>query len=183
MKNMGKAIVLSTSLLLASTSFSVIPWNTPVVEAAGAIKIPRTVYQTTTNVNMRTGAGMKYKTVITVPKGKNVIATEKLGSWYKVSYTYSLKGKGYTKVGWVSGQYLKKVSSNSSSGTIARPTPIAKTTYQTIANVNMRTGAGTKYKTIMTIPKGKTVTVNYHFISAQNAHFFAHSFRKPSPLF
>ncbi|QIZ65963.1 hypothetical protein HF500_00645 [Geobacillus subterraneus] len=27
------------------------------------------------------------------------------------------------------------------------------------------------------------VTVNYHFISAQNAHFFAHSFRKPSPLF
>ncbi|AOL35815.1 MULTISPECIES: SH3 domain-containing protein [Geobacillus] len=158
MKNMGKAIVLSTSLLLASTSFSVIPWNTPVVEAAGAIKIPRTVYQTTTNVNMRTGAGMKYKTVITVPKGKNVIATEKLGSWYKVSYTYSLKGKGYTKVGWVSGQYLKKVSSNSSSGTIARPTPIAKTTYQTIANVNMRTGAGTKYKTIMTIPKGKTVT-------------------------
>ncbi|ODA16893.1 hypothetical protein A5N86_11905 [Geobacillus thermoleovorans] len=27
------------------------------------------------------------------------------------------------------------------------------------------------------------VAVNYHFISAQNAHFFAHSFRKPSPLF
>ncbi|WMJ18667.1 FAD-binding oxidoreductase [Geobacillus kaustophilus] len=25
--------------------------------------------------------------------------------------------------------------------------------------------------------------VNYHFISAQNTHFFAHSFRKPSPLF
>ncbi len=27
------------------------------------------------------------------------------------------------------------------------------------------------------------LNVNYHFISAQNAHFFAHSFRKPSPLF
>lgn len=30
---------------------------------------------------------------------------------------------------------------------------------------------------------GATHGVNYHFISAQNAHFFAHSFRKPSPLF
>ncbi|MEK4606837.1 MULTISPECIES: hypothetical protein [Geobacillus] len=26
-------------------------------------------------------------------------------------------------------------------------------------------------------------TVNYHFISEQKRHFFAHSFRKPSPLF
>ncbi|ARP42728.1 hypothetical protein GTHT12_01177 [Geobacillus thermodenitrificans] len=25
--------------------------------------------------------------------------------------------------------------------------------------------------------------VNYHFISEQKSHFFAHSFRKPSPLF
>ncbi|MED4878736.1 hypothetical protein P9711_14185 [Anoxybacillus geothermalis] len=57
MKNMGKAIVLSTGLLLASTSFSVIPWNTPVVEAASSLKIPRTVYQTTVNLNIRAGAG------------------------------------------------------------------------------------------------------------------------------
>lgn len=28
-----------------------------------------------------------------------------------------------------------------------------------------------------------TYTVNYHFISEQKSHFFAHSFRKPSPLF
>ncbi|AGE22252.1 hypothetical protein GHH_c17250 [Geobacillus sp. GHH01] len=32
------------------------------------------------------------------------------------------------------------------------------------------------------IRKGQ-FAVNYHFISAQNTHFFAHSFRKPSPLF
>ncbi|ASS89020.1 ParA family protein [Aeribacillus pallidus] len=29
----------------------------------------------------------------------------------------------------------------------------------------------------------KEITVNYHFISEQKSHFFAHSFRKPSPLF
>ncbi|MEW5323158.1 SH3 domain-containing protein [Geobacillus thermoleovorans] len=172
MKKMKKAIVLSTGLLLASTSFSVIPWNTPVVEAASSLKIPRTVYQTTANLNIRAGAGTKYKTVITVPKGKTVIATEKLGDWYKVSYTYSIKGKGHTKIGWVSGRYLKKVSSNPSAGATARPTAIPKTTYQTIANVNIRTGAGTKYKTIMTVPKGKTVTAteklgNWYKVSYQ----------------
>ncbi|ATO37084.1 hypothetical protein GTID1_07540 [Geobacillus thermodenitrificans] len=29
----------------------------------------------------------------------------------------------------------------------------------------------------------RDVFVNYHFISEQKSHFFAHSFRKPSPLF
>ncbi|MCG6794476.1 UPF0236 family protein [Geobacillus sp. YHL] len=29
----------------------------------------------------------------------------------------------------------------------------------------------------------QTLFVNYHFISEQKSHFFAHSFRKPSPLF
>ncbi|ATA60332.1 hypothetical protein GS458_1890 [Geobacillus stearothermophilus] len=29
----------------------------------------------------------------------------------------------------------------------------------------------------------KANSVNYHFISEQKRHFFAHSFRKPSPLF
>jgi len=31
--------------------------------------------------------------------------------------------------------------------------------------------------------KKKYIGVNYHFISEQKSHFFAHSFRKPSPLF
>ncbi|MEK4607579.1 hypothetical protein [Geobacillus sp. FSL W8-1251] len=33
------------------------------------------------------------------------------------------------------------------------------------------------------IVKEHNPTVNYHFISEQKRHFFAHSFRKPSPLF
>ncbi|RLQ12744.1 hypothetical protein D9548_16095 [Geobacillus stearothermophilus] len=35
------------------------------------------------------------------------------------------------------------------------------------------------------MPDGSWVIkpVNYHFISEQKRHFFAHSFRKPSPLF
>ncbi|PJW19159.1 hypothetical protein CV632_17680 [Geobacillus thermodenitrificans] len=61
MKKMGKSIVLSTGLLLVSTNFSPIPWNVSVVEAASAVKIVPTVYQTTANLNMRTGAGTKYK--------------------------------------------------------------------------------------------------------------------------
>ncbi|WP_181372681.1 SH3 domain-containing protein [Geobacillus thermodenitrificans] len=165
MKKMGKSIVLSTGLLLVSPNFSPIPWNVPVVEAASAVKIVPTVYQTTANLNMRTGAGTKYKIVLTIPKGKTVKATEKLGDWYKVSYEYSEKGKKYAKTGWVSGSYLKKVSSQPTTGNTsqpdkgntAKPTAITKTVYQTTANLNMRTGAGTKYKIVLTIPKGKTV--------------------------
>jgi uncharacterized protein YgiM (DUF1202 family) len=157
MKKMGKSIVLSTGLLLVSPNFSPIPWNVPVVEAASAVKIVPTVYQTTANLNMRTGAGTKYKIVLTIPKGKTVKATEKLGDWYKVSYEYSEKGKKYTKTGWVSGSYLKKVSSQPATGGTTKTTAVASTVYQTTANLNMRTGAGTKYKIVLTIPKGKTV--------------------------
>jgi uncharacterized protein YgiM (DUF1202 family) len=158
MKKMGKAFALSAGLLIASTGFSAIPWNTPIVEAASAIKISKTTYVTTTNLNMRTGAGTKYKTIVTIPKGKTVTATEKLGNWYKVSYQYTSKGKRYTKIGWVSGSYLKKVSDTAHSApTVKVSAP--KTVYVTKANLNMRSGAGTKYKVILTIPKGKTVTL------------------------
>ncbi|NNV07901.1 SH3 domain-containing protein [Geobacillus sp. C56-T2] len=159
MKKMGKAIALSTGFLLASSaSFSPIPWNLSVTEAASAVKIVPTVYQTTANLNMRTGAGTKYKVIMTIPKGKTVTATERLGDWYKVSYDYTVKGRKYTRTGWVSGDYLKKLTSQSSAERAVKMAVAAPTIYQTTANLNMRTGAGTKYKVIMTIPKGKTVT-------------------------
>ena len=157
MKKIGKAIALSTGLLVVSTSFSPIPWNVPIVEAASTVKIAPTVYQTTANLNMRTGAGTKYKVIMTIPKGKPVTVTERLGNWYKVSYEYTVKGRKYTRAGWVSGSYLK-MSSQPTTGNTAKPTAITKTTYQTTANVNLRTGAGTKYKAVVTIPKGGTVT-------------------------
>lgn len=135
-----------------------LPGNHWTVEAAGTVKLNKVPYLTTANLNLRTGPGTKYKVILTIPKGKQVTATEKSGNWYKVSYSYTSKGKKYTKTGWVSGSYLKKASSSGSSGSASGTTKITKTVYQTTANLNMRTGPGTKYKVIFTIPKGKTVS-------------------------
>ncbi|WP_148629475.1 SH3 domain-containing protein [Bacillus sp. E214] len=101
-------------------------------------------YQTTANVNLRTGASNKHKVILTIPKGKNVTYLSKSGSWFKVKYA--------NKTGFVSSSYLKKPTANSQASTQAT------VTYQTTANVNLRTGASNKHKVILTIPKGKNVT-------------------------
>jgi mannosyl-glycoprotein endo-beta-N-acetylglucosaminidase len=176
MKNIGKAVVLSTGLLVASAGFSAVPWNVMTVEAASTVKLNKTTYQTNANLNMRSGAGTNYKVIITIPKGKTVTATEKKGNWYKVSYQYTSKGKSYTKTGWVHGSYLVQKPSSSTKENPAKnlpqTTPMIRTTYQTTTNLNMRSGAGTNYKVIITIPKGKTVTAtekkgNWYKVSYQ----------------
>ncbi|WP_153017668.1 SH3 domain-containing protein, partial [Caldibacillus debilis] len=111
--------------------------------ASGTTKITKTVYQTTANLNMRTGPGTKYKVIFTVPKGKTVSATEKSGSWLKVSYTYTSKGKSYTKTGWVSSSYLKEYNQYINT---------AGTYYFTTKKANLYSGPNTKSKAA-SVPK------------------------------
>ncbi|WP_079506584.1 SH3 domain-containing protein [Mesobacillus jeotgali] len=166
MKSIGKILVLSTSLLVGSASIPVTPLTVLQAEAAAVTKINKTTYQTIANLNLRSGAGTKYKVLITIPKGKLVTATERIGSWYKVSYTYSSKEKNYTKTGWVSVSFLKTYKPvnkssviKSSSGTISKQSTaassskISKTHYQTTTRIHMRSGAGTNYKIVKTLPK------------------------------
>ncbi|TCN26705.1 SH3 domain-containing protein [Mesobacillus foraminis] len=120
---------------------------------AASTSISKTIFTTSQNLNMRTGPSTKYKTIITVPKGKNITAIARNGNWYKSSYTYKSKGKNITKTGWLSGQYLKKVSS-APSNTVH----FAKTIYQVKDNLRLRTGSSAKDKAILTIPKGRTLT-------------------------
>jgi mannosyl-glycoprotein endo-beta-N-acetylglucosaminidase len=172
MKRIGRILVLSTSLLVGSASIPVTPFVGLQAEAAAVTKINKTTYQTTANLNLRSGAGTKYKVLITIPKGKLVTATERIGSWYKVSYTYSVKGKNYTKAGWVSDSFLTaykainkaSVTAKSSSGTISKQSTvtssskIAKTHYQTTTRIHMRSGAGNSYKIVKTLPKYAVVS-------------------------
>jgi mannosyl-glycoprotein endo-beta-N-acetylglucosaminidase len=145
MKNIGKAVVLSMGLLVASAGGSMIPWNVSTVEAASTVKLNKTMYQTTNNVYMRSGAGTNYKVIIMIPKGKTVTATEKKGNWYKVSYQYVLKGKSYTKTGWVSGSYLKEYDQYiQTSGTY----------YFTKKTVNLYSAPNTKKKAVTSLASG-----------------------------
>ncbi|WHY66358.1 SH3 domain-containing protein [Neobacillus sp. SuZ13] len=151
MRNIGKVLLLSTSLLVGEVVTPVIPSKVQLAYASSTIKLANISYQTIDNVNLRTGPSTKYKAIFLVPKSKTIRATEQKGTWVKVSYQYTLKGKRVVKTGWVSASYIKKIS------TAPKTVKFAKTTYQTTDNVNIRSGASTKYKTLLTIPKGKTI--------------------------
>lgn len=109
---MGKVIFLSTSLLIGGLTSGVniplAPSSIDHAEAASLVRMSKTTFQTTSNLRLRTGPSSTYKTIITIPKGKMIFATEKKGSYYKVSYSYTSKGKTYTKLGWVSSSYVKE---------------------------------------------------------------------------
>lgn len=111
---------------------------------------------TTANLNMRTGVGTSNRVVLTIPRGKTIKLTgSKKSGWYQVSYN--------SKSGWVSGTYLSNVSmpktSKPKTETKKKPAPEKNTgsAKKTTANLNMRTGAGTSNRVILTIPKGKSV--------------------------
>jgi len=122
------------------------------VGAAKGTKFSKTQYQTTEQLNVRSGASTKNKVVTKLPKGTKIYSDYRIGSWYKVSY----KGK----TGYVSGAYLKKVTSVSTSKEPAKSkdTKMTKATYQTTETLNVRSGASTKYKVVTKIPKGTKVT-------------------------
>jgi mannosyl-glycoprotein endo-beta-N-acetylglucosaminidase len=145
MKNIGKVLVLSTGIL---TGAVLIPLSSvSVVEAAitFTVKINKVAYKATANLNMSSGAGTQYKVLVTIPKGKQVIATERAGSWYKVTYSYVYNGKQVSSTGWVTGTYITIVSRFSNTTTIPNVVKISKTSYQTNTNLVLRTGAGSNY--------------------------------------
>ena len=127
----GKTGYVSGSYLTTSTSSS-----TTITTKTGT---------TTENLNLRDQASTSGKILTTIPKGKTVtILSEKdENGWYKVSYD--------GKTGYVSGSYLTTSTSNS--------TTITTKTGTTIENLNLRDQASLTGKILMTIPKGKTVTI------------------------
>lgn len=160
-----KALVVMSAIMLASAVAIPFTQHNGVsigeeVGATQAKKITKATMQTKANLNMRSSASVKGKHLLTIPKGTKVTTDTKVGTWYKVSY----KGK----TGFVSGSYLATVKAP----TKATPKPKAKPApkkvvapkvstakqYSITASLNLRSGASTKYKTLVTIPKGKVVT-------------------------
>ncbi|WDH75413.1 SH3 domain-containing protein [Exiguobacterium marinum] len=105
---------------------------------------------TTHALNMRLAGGTWHRVLLTIPKGKTLTPIQSKGSWTKVSYG------GQT--GWVHNDYLQKASTSSSADTPSTVTPNAATA-QTKVNLNLRSSKSTKTTVVLTIPKGKTVTV------------------------
>ncbi|PEQ82863.1 peptide-binding protein [Bacillus sp. AFS006103] len=148
MKNIGKVVLISTSLFLGEIAAPIVPSGLYQVQAANMVKLANASYQTTANVNLRMGPSTNNKIITQIPKSKTITVMEQKGSWFKVSYQFTLTGKKVTKIGWVTALYIEKIS------LAPKTTQFQKTTFQTTDHVNIRSGAGTKYKTLRTIPKG-----------------------------
>ncbi|QQZ08643.1 SH3 domain-containing protein [Heyndrickxia vini] len=189
MKKMGKALVLSTSILMATPLLPMTSLTAIKAEASTAtIKMKKTAFQTKDRLNLRSGSSTKDKILLTIPKGKIVQATEKKGSWYKVSYTYKSKNKNTTKTGWVSSSFLKeydqyqKISktyyfTNKATKFYTKPNTKNKATY-TVAAQN---GFASTQKAINSLGetwyrisyKGKTLYVNSKDVSKKSFTSFS----------
>ena len=91
-------------------------------------------------LNVRSGAGTGYGIVGGLSKGAQVTVYEMSNGWARI-------GSGQ----WVSAAYLSEGAQSSSS---------TKTMYVTAnGGLNVRSGAGTQYRVLKTIPKGSAVTV------------------------
>ena len=180
MKKLGKALILSTSIMTGAAGITFSPIKNMKIEASSSISITKTSFQTNTSLNIRSGAGTSYKTVYIIPKGKIVSATEKNGSWYKVSYTYSVKGKNTTKTGWVNGSYLKEynqfISTNKDyyiSNKTANLYPVPNTSQKYIYTVSNNNGFYSTQKIVNSIGQtwyrvifnGKTLYINSSYVT------------------
>ena len=121
-----------------ATKSAVVPRAVPAVTA------PRTG-TTTARLNLRTGAGTTYRIVKVLALGAKVsiLATHSSG-WHRVTASGS--------TGWVSARYVRIGA--------ATPTPAATTAGTTTTLVNMRTGAGTAYRIVKTLPAGTALRIH-----------------------
>ncbi|MHA7156999.1 SH3 domain-containing protein [Glutamicibacter endophyticus] len=111
---------------------AVVPAAVFVAVPAAAIDLPAKV-RTTANLNLRSGSSTAYRILISIPEGTAVpVYGRASNGWYKVSYG------GHT--GWVSDYYT---------------VPAA---VRTLDSLNLRSGASTSYRILVTIPKGTTVS-------------------------
>ena len=135
-------IILNTSVALSIvlTSAAVPAYFNQTFTVAEASTT--SIMKATANVNMRTGAGAGYAIILTIPEGAQVTLVSSANGWSKVTYN--------GKTGYASNTYLAAVTATA---------PTTTSAMKTTANVNMRTGAGTGYAVILTIPEGAQVTL------------------------
>lgn len=108
-------------------------------------------YKTTIQLNLRSGPGTQYSVLGYGVVGTTVTGTGKTsGIWYEV--------KMGVKTGWMSSQYLQKAVVPAAAAMAAPEATIPAVQYQTIIQLNLRSGAGTQYSVLGYGVAGTTVT-------------------------
>lgn len=102
-------------------------------------------------LNMRSGPGTSYGILVSIPFGASVTVLDSSSSWYKVTYS--------GKTGYVLGQYVQITSTTPTPKPTTAPTVIGTGKITASAGLNMRSGPGTSYGILISIPFGATVSV------------------------
>lgn len=97
----------------------------------------QTTYQTTDALSLRQAASTSSTRLLTIPTKTKLTSSFRNGNWYQVTYN--------KKTGFVSGSYLKKVTTSSS------------TAYTTTERLNLRSAPTTSGALLMTIPTNQVV--------------------------
>jgi beta-N-acetylglucosaminidase/uncharacterized protein YgiM (DUF1202 family) len=140
----GRTGYVSTSYLSAPvTAPAPAPAPTPAPESPSG-----DVRKTTANLNMRSGPGTGYSILMTIPNGSSVTVSSVSGGWAKVTYG--------GKTGYVSTSYLTQPVTSTPAPAPVTPSQDTRTT---LYNLNMRSGPGTGYSILVTIPKGTSIPV------------------------
>lgn len=137
--------------ITANTSYVSFAPNT--MQSTPTVSTPSTEdwRSTTVNLNMRSGAGTGYSILLTIPKGTSLKVESISGTWAKVSYS--------GRTGYVSTAYLVSSSAPAPAPAPVPEVPTAEDWRSTTANLNMRSGAGTGYSILTTIPKGTSLRI------------------------
>ena len=109
-------------------------------------------YTTTADVSLRSGPGMKYPVVTTLPKGTNINVVGREGYWLKV------ESKHGGQPGYVDEQFAQPVETTQAAAPKITTTPVVGA-YKTIKDVDLRQGPGAKYPMVAKIPSGIRVNV------------------------
>lgn len=107
-------------------------------------------YITTADVSLRSGPGVSYSVVTTLPKGIKINVVGRQGYWLKV------ESKHGGAPGYIDEQFAAPAGSAQNSTT---KKPQLTGAYRTLVDVDLRQGPGAKYPVVARLPSGIKVNV------------------------
>lgn len=136
---------------LQALTIAIFLWlaNTLVPAALDASAISGT-YITTADVSLRSGPGMSYPVITTLPKGIKINVVDRQDYWLKV------ESKHGRVPGYIDEQFAAPEGTAESSIT-NKPAP--KGVYRTLVDVDLRQGPGATYPIVARLPSGIKVQV------------------------
>jgi uncharacterized protein YraI len=109
-------------------------------------------YTTTTDVPLRSGPGMNYGVITTIPKGITINVVAREGYWLKVESTHG------GQPGYVDEQFTEPVGTPQAAEPKRKSVSVAGP-YRTLNDVDLRQGPGTNYPVVAKIPSHMRVNV------------------------